>query len=118
MSILRCEVVKRAICVLIFSGTPGVLHTLAPKRRMRPNRRATQGKTTVYFGIASVPQDDVVPVQRRQAELLERAGYRIVSTDREFQAEAEVLFDGPAEGSAQITPVCQGTVQIRYRFSG
>ena len=84
----------------------------------RPNRRATQGKTTVYFGIASVPADDVAAVQQRQRELLADAGYTIVSTDREFQAEAEVHFDGSAEGSAQITPVCRGTVQIRYRFSG
>jgi len=77
--------------------------------------RATQGKTLILFGRAAAP-DDVGIVQARQRELLEQAGLRIVSTDREGQAEAEISFAGRTEGSVQITPLCRGTVQVRYRI--
>jgi len=76
--------------------------------------RATQGKTVIVFGRA--PADDVAVVQARQRSQLEAAGLRIVSTDREGQAEAEISFAGVREGSVQITPLCRGTVQIRYKF--
>lgn len=78
--------------------------------------RATQGKTLILFGRASAP-DDVGVVQDRQRALIEEAGLRVVSTDREGQAEAEISFTGGTEGSVQITPLCRGTVQIRYRIA-
>ena len=78
--------------------------------------RATQGKTLILFGRAPAP-DDVGVVQERQRQLIEQAGLRVVSTDREGQAEAEISFAGRTEGSVQITPLCQGTVQIRYRIA-
>lgn len=77
--------------------------------------RAEQGKTVILFGQAPA-DDDIVAVQTRQRELLEQAGLRIVSTDREGQAEAEISFDGAREGSVQITPLCRGTVAIRYKL--
>ena len=77
--------------------------------------RATQGKTVILLGQAPA-DDDIVAVQARQRELLEQAGLTIVSTDREGQAEAEISFDGAREGSVQITPLCRGTVAIRYKL--
>ena len=76
--------------------------------------RATQGKTVILFGRA--PGDDVAVVQARQRAALEAAGLRIVSTDREGQAEAEISFDGTSEGTVQITPLCQDMVAIRYKL--
>ncbi len=76
--------------------------------------RATQGKTVILFGRA--PATDVAVVQATQRAQLEAAGLRIVSTDREGQAEAEISFDGDREGSVQITPLCRGMVQIRYKL--
>ena len=78
--------------------------------------RATLGKTVVLFGRAPAP-DDVGVVQDGQRRLIEQAGLRVVSTDREGQAEAEISFAGAKEGSVQITPLCRGTVAIRYRFT-
>lgn len=78
--------------------------------------RSELGKTVVLMGRAPA-DDDIVAVQTRQRELLEAAGLRIVSTDREGQAEAEISFDGASEGSVQITPLCERTVHIRYRIT-
>ncbi|HVE97707.1 MAG TPA: hypothetical protein VNA12_00820 [Mycobacteriales bacterium] len=78
-------------------------------------RREELGKTVVLFGQAPA-DNDIVAVQARQRELLEQAGLRIVSTDREGQAEAEISFDGASEGSVQILPLCAKTVAIRFRI--
>lgn len=81
-------------------------------------RTAKQGATTLYFGTAPAPENDLRLVQQRLTAQVEGAGLTVVSTDREGQAEADVQFDGRYEGSAQVTPLCRGSVQIRYRFSG
>ena len=74
-----------------------------------------QGRTTYYF--ATAPGADVVTVRDAGRAKLAAAGYQRFESDEEGAAEADLQFDGPHEGSLQVTPLCAGHVRLRYRLS-
>jgi hypothetical protein len=78
-------------------------------------RLAKQGSTRLWFGHA--PGPDVVTVRDDITAQLAASGFTITSEDEEPPAEAELQFSKPLEGSVQVTPLCDGRVQIRYRVS-
>jgi hypothetical protein len=72
------------------------------------------GATTFYYAHAA--GDDVVAVRDAIAAAFEVGGLTVESKDAEPPAEAELQFAGTdREGSVQVTPLCRGTVTIRWR---
>ena len=74
-----------------------------------------QGATRRYF--AQLPGDNVVQVRDEVLAQFRTAGYQIVDSDAEGNAEAEFDFRGAHEGSLAVTPLCDGMVQLRFRLS-
>lgn len=65
---------------------------------------------------AQAPGRDVVAVRDAIQQAYAADGFAIESSDEEPPAEAEFGWTkGDKEGSVQVTPVCDGTVHVRYR---
>ena len=72
------------------------------------------GATALYY--AHLEADDIVAVRDTVAAAFARAGHTIDSRDEEPPAEAEFQFTTPtSDGSVRVTPLCAGTVTIRWR---
>ena len=78
-------------------------------------QQAKQGATRIWF--AHLPGDDVVELRDSLQAAYEDAGFTGITTDAEPPAEAEMQFAGTLEGSVQVTPLCDGVLQVRYRVS-
>jgi hypothetical protein len=76
--------------------------------------KKTQGRTDYYFG--TLPGAQVANARDQLMSALTAAGYTVKDTDQEGNAEADGLFAGPHEGSVQVTPYCQGHLQLRLRL--
>lgn len=76
---------------------------------------ASQGKTQLVFAL--VADSDFVGVRDDLVAKLKAAGYEVPGTDQEA-VEAEAEFTGPHEGTIKVTPLCQGQVTVRYKFTG
>jgi hypothetical protein len=75
-----------------------------------------QGVTTRYF--AHVAGTDVVAVRDAIERAYASSGAAIEGRDAEPPAEAEFQWtSGDREGSVQVTPLCDGRVQLRYRVA-
>ena len=69
----------------------------------------------MWFGY--VEGDDVVEVRDAIERQLEAAGgYEDLQTDAEPPAEAELEFEGKHNGSAQVIPLCQDHLRVRYKI--
>lgn len=77
---------------------------------------STQGKTHIVFGRVA---GDFVPVRDQLVVKLKAAGWTIDGTDQEtVEAEAQFSRQPPLQaGSVKVEPLCEGTVEIRYRLS-
>jgi hypothetical protein len=73
-----------------------------------------QGKTDYYFGTR--PGQDVARARDEVLGPLKAAGYTVTDTDQEGNAEADALFNGTHEGTLQVTPYCEGHVQLRLKL--
>lgn len=76
---------------------------------------ARQGKTDLV--LALVHETDFVAVRDDLVARLRAAGFQVPGTDQEA-VEAEAEFTGPHEGTIKVTPLCEGYVTVRYKFTG
>jgi hypothetical protein len=72
---------------------------------------------TTKIVLAYLPSGDFLKVRDDLVGRLRGGGYQITSTDQE-SVEAEAAFTGPVHGTIKVTPLCVGTVEVRYRFLG
>lgn len=95
------------------AALPAGIPALAGQVLYGPN---TQGKTHIVFGRVA---GDFVQVRDDLVVKLEAAGWTIDGTDQEtVEAEAQFSRQPPLQaGSVKVEPLCEGTVEIRYRLS-
>lgn len=81
-------------------------------------RVAEQGRTTAVFADTPGGPTDIVTVRDRILDDLRAAGYQVVGTDQEMDAEAEAEVSmGSRDGTLRVKPLCTGTLEVRYAIN-